>query len=69
MENNSKPLPLTVAREQFRKALEGLVNTSGLPAFVMYDTITDLKNVLEQLMNQQYQRDLEEYRKTEKEGE
>lgn len=66
MENNNKPLPLTVARERFRKSLEDLVNSStanGLPAFVMYDTVCDLGDELKRLTDQQYMRDLRAYEK------
>ena len=66
MDKQEKPLPLTVARERFRKALEDLVNTSitsGLPACIMYDAVSEVHHALEKLMNQQYRRDLEEYEK------
>lgn len=56
-----KLIPLTVARAKFQENIADLVNTSGLPAFVMLEVVGELKAVLEQLAQQQYQKDLAEY--------
>lgn len=54
-------MPLTVARAKFQENIAGLVNSSGLPAFVMLEIVVELRAALEQLAQQQYQQDLAQY--------
>ena len=50
---------LTVLHKEFTEKLADLVNTSGLPAFIMLSVLKECEQALAVLANQQLQRDLE----------
>ena len=50
--------PLTVAYADFNKQLTELINTSGLPAFVILASLKSLIGELDKIAGQQYQHDL-----------
>lgn len=59
MENIEKPT--TIAREEFITNLVNLINESGLPAFVMEPILHNMLNEVQAIMNEQYEKDLEQY--------
>ena len=59
--------PLSVAKQDFEKSLESLVNESGLPALVLRYIFQDALTQLCELEKQQYEKDLEEYNSSEEE--
>ena len=59
--NPQKPIPITVARAQFQQKVAELVNTAGLPAFIMADVFRDMVRTLDQFAEQQYQQELAAY--------
>lgn len=55
--------PLTVAHQEFKDSIMRLINNSGLPAFILADTLSFFVRDLNSLASQQYQQDKEEYEK------
>lgn len=53
--------PITVAWQEFTEALVNLVNTSGLPAFVMRQSLSQMDNALAQLEQSQLEKDTKAY--------
>ena len=53
--------PFTVARQDFIDGVVALINTSGLPAFVIVDIIKDVQAEMVRQANDQYQKDKEAY--------
>lgn len=53
--------PITVARQEFSEALVALVNNSGLPAFVMRQSLAQMDNALSQLEQAQLEKDRAEW--------
>lgn len=53
--------PITVARQEFSEALVQLVNNSGLPAFVMRQSLAQMDNALSQLEQAQLEKDKAEW--------
>lgn len=49
--------PITVARQEFTQALVNLVNSSGLPAFVMRQSLAQMDQALAQLEQAQLEQD------------
>lgn len=49
--------PITVARQEFTQALVNLVNSSGLPAFVMRQSLAQMDQALAQLEQAQLEKD------------
>lgn len=57
--------PITVARQEFSEALVNLVNNSGLPAFVMRQSLAQMDNALSQLEQAQLEKDTAEWNQQE----
>lgn len=55
--------PLTVAHQEFKDSIVCLINNSGLPAFILADTLSNFVRDLNSLAKQQYQQDKAEYEK------
>lgn len=53
--------PITVARQEFSESLVKLVNNSGLPAFVMRQSLAQMDNALSQLEQAQLEKDRAEW--------
>lgn len=53
--------PLTIKRAEFNKALAQTINNAELPAFVVADCLQTVLLEIQNLANQQYQRDLQAY--------
>lgn len=49
--------PITVARQEFTQSLVNLVNSSGLPAFVMRQSLAQMDQALAQLEQAQLEKD------------
>lgn len=58
--------PITVARQEFTQALVNLVNSSGLPAFVMRQSLAQMDNALSQLEQAQLEQDKAEWESQQK---
>lgn len=58
--------PITVARHEFTESLVNLVNTSGLPAFVMRQSLAQMDQALAQLEQAQLEKDRAEYEAAQK---
>lgn len=65
-ENNTNNIvkPITVAREDFRKALLNLCNDSGLPIFCIEDLLKDFIQQVHIASVEQYKKDKEDYDKS-----
>lgn len=50
--------------EEFKKNLSDLINTSGLPMFIVCDSIKALIPYLDELARQQYNIELQKYEKS-----
>lgn len=59
--------PLTVARQEFAENIVEVINNSGLPAFVMLEIVQSCERELTKLSQQQYEKDKEQYEKSDKE--
>ncbi len=55
--------PLTVAHQEFKDSIVCLINNSGLPAFILADTLSSFVRDLNSLAKHQYQQDKAEYEK------
>lgn len=53
---------LTIKRAEFTQQLAQLITKSGLPPFVVSDTLTIVLNEVKALANEQLQKDLQEYK-------
>ena len=53
--------PITVARQEFTQDLVNLVNSSGLPAFVMRQSLAQMDQALAQLEQAQLEKDTAEW--------
>ena len=53
--------PITVARQEFTQDLVNLVNSSGLPAFVMRSSLAQMDQALAQLEQAQLEQDTAEW--------
>ena len=60
--------PLTVACTDFNRQLTELINTSGLPAFLIAYELKKIITQLEKIAAQQYQADLNAYQTALKRG-
>ena len=60
--------PSTVAHQEFIEGLVGLINRSGLPAFALIPVVEDTMKELRKMADKQYQRDLENWNMSQKEG-
>lgn len=56
---------LTILHKEFTENLTNLINTSGLPAFIMLHVLKECEQALAVLANQQLQRDIEHEAKEE----
>lgn len=61
--------PITVRRKEFVDELAKLVNSSGLPAFVIADLLERLVTTLHAVADEQYAADLKMYEKEMQGGE
>lgn len=55
--------PSTLLYREFVAKMQDILNNSGLPAFVMLQTMREVITKLEALEEQQYRRDFEEWAK------
>ena len=53
--------PITLAQQDFTKDLVELVNSSGLPAFVISNILRDVKLSVDKIAEEQLQRDADQY--------
>ena len=60
--------PITIARQDFIEDVVGLINGSGLPAFVIIDSLEALLPALRTQAEQQYQADLAKYKEGDQNG-
>ena len=60
MENNK---PMTLVREDFIAGVAMMINQSGLPLFVIEDTLRQLLNGVSELARQQLEQDKQMYMK------
>lgn len=58
--------PSSILRQEFIENQINLINTSGLPAFVLVDIIEDTLLELRKLAQEQYQKDCAEWEKFQK---
>lgn len=58
--------PITVARQEFTQDLVNLVNNSGLPAFVMRQSLAQMDQALAQLEQAQLEKDRAEWESQQK---
>jgi hypothetical protein len=61
--------PISVVREEFIMNLANLINTSGLPSYIMEPIIKDIYTELTILTKQQVERDKQAYLQALKENE
>lgn len=59
--------PVTVARQDFIDGIVGLINTSGLPAFIITDILKDVQTEMVRQANDQYEKDRAAYEEAIKE--
>lgn len=57
---------IIIANQKFQENIVNLVNNSGLPAFIMKQTLKDVVALLEQLEEQQLQEAIQNEEKKEK---
>ena len=55
--------PSTIIYEEFKQDLANLINTSGLPAFIIEPVLRDYLSEIRALAQRQYQMDKAEYEK------
>lgn len=60
--------PITVARNEYMKAICDISNNSGLPAFVMLEVVERLKSQLEHLVQAELERDTAAYQQAMADG-
>lgn len=60
--------PITVARQEFTQSLVNLVNNSGLPAFVMRQSLAQMDQALAQLEQAQLEKDTADWNQQKEEG-
>lgn len=65
MENNK---PITLVREDFITGVAMLINQSGLPLFVIEDSLRQLLNSVSELARQQLEQDRQAYAMTQMES-
>lgn len=53
--------PVTVARQDFIDGIVGLINASGLPAFIITDILKDVQSEMVRQTNEQYEKDKAAY--------
>lgn len=58
--------PITVARQEFTQDLVNLVNSSGLPAFVMRQSLAQMDQALAELERAQLEKDRAEWESQQK---
>lgn len=56
--------PSTIIYEEFKQNLANLINSSGLPAFVIEPVLQNYLNETRMIIQRQYQSDLVEYEKS-----
>ena len=54
-------VPILVERARFREELESLINHTQLPTFVVADIVAGAANILNGIVEKQYQAQLNEY--------
>ena len=59
--NNKINKPIIVAREEFRSNLANLINTSGLPIYVIEPVLNDILSEVVRVSQLQYQKELKQY--------
>lgn len=69
MEEKENNMPITIARQDFINNIASIINTSGLPAFVMKEVLKDMYNQLVELEKKELERDLAEYQSSQAESE
>lgn len=55
--------PSTIVYEEFKQNLANLINTSGLPAFIIESVLRDYLSEVKAMAQRQYQMDKAEYEK------
>lgn len=55
--------PSTIVYEEFKQNLANLINTSGLPAFIIEPVLRDYLSEVKAMAQRQYQMDKAEYEK------
>ena len=55
--------PSTIIYEEFKQNLANLINTSGLPAFIIEPVLRDYLSEVKAMAQRQYQMDKAEYEK------
>ena len=60
-----KTKPITLVRKEFVDQISHIINTTQLPAFVMLDVLTNVKQRLSEIANEQYLADKARYEKEE----
>ena len=59
--------PITVAYNDFMKDMVTLINSSNLPAFVIYDALEKLENEIQPTIERQYKSDLKMWEENQQE--
>ena len=57
--------PITIRRAECIDGICSVINASGLPAFVVMDILDRIRTDVQQLVEQEYQRDLATYKESE----
>lgn len=53
--------PITIKREEFKECMTGIINDSGLPAFIIEPILQELLIEVKNAARMQYQHDLKQY--------
>lgn len=61
--------PITIKRAEFNAKVAQAINESGLPAFVIADSLSSILAQINNLAQTQYQNDLQAYEQAQKEAE
>lgn len=61
--------PITIKRAEFNAKVAQAINESGLPAFVIADSLSAILTQINNLAQTQYQNDLQAYEQAQKEAE
>lgn len=61
--------PITIKRAEFNAKVAQAINESGLPAFVIADSLSAILAQINNLAQAQYQNDLQAYEQAQKEAE
>lgn len=56
--------PLLVMREEFRNNLVNMINSYGLPIYVVEPILNEILNEVRSVLQIQYQKELQEYQKS-----